>query len=172
MHYNVVPRYQLRRNLPHRVPLHFVFSFRQMPHQPADTVASPFKSTHRRLPDQPRRAADENPQHGKILLCHPERSVIFRARKITCSRRTPCFLQPVPQDRGILPVTSPRSARYNQNQPATRLAAACGQMTTIREQIATNVLTVTKFRDLLRTMRENRPNDDLEIVRKAYEFSQ
>jgi len=45
-------------------------------------------------------------------------------------------------------------------------------MTTLREQIATNVLTVTKFRELLRDMRENRPNDDLELVRKAYEFSQ
>jgi guanosine-3',5'-bis(diphosphate) 3'-pyrophosphohydrolase len=44
-------------------------------------------------------------------------------------------------------------------------------MTTLREQIATNVLTVTKFRDLLHRMRENRPNDDLELVRKAYEFS-
>ncbi len=45
-------------------------------------------------------------------------------------------------------------------------------MATLREQIATNVLTVTKFRDLLHQMRENRPNDDLELVRKAYEFSQ
>jgi GTP diphosphokinase / guanosine-3',5'-bis(diphosphate) 3'-diphosphatase len=45
-------------------------------------------------------------------------------------------------------------------------------MTTLREQIATNVLTVTKFRELLRHMRENRPNDDLELVRKAYEYSQ
>jgi guanosine-3',5'-bis(diphosphate) 3'-pyrophosphohydrolase len=45
-------------------------------------------------------------------------------------------------------------------------------MTTLREQIATNVLTVTRFRELLREMRENRPNDDLELVRKAYEFSQ
>ncbi len=45
-------------------------------------------------------------------------------------------------------------------------------MATLREQIATTALTVTKFRELLRTMRENRPNDDLEIVRKAYEFSQ
>ena len=45
-------------------------------------------------------------------------------------------------------------------------------MTTLREQIATNMLTVTKFRELLRDMRENRPNDDLELVRKAYEFSQ
>ncbi|MBV9623033.1 MAG: bifunctional (p)ppGpp synthetase/guanosine-3',5'-bis(diphosphate) 3'-pyrophosphohydrolase [Acidobacteria bacterium] len=45
-------------------------------------------------------------------------------------------------------------------------------MTTLREQIATNVLTVTKFRELLRRMREDRPGDDPELVRKAYEFSQ
>ncbi len=45
-------------------------------------------------------------------------------------------------------------------------------MGTFRQQIATNVLTVTKFRDLLQNMRENRPADDLEIVRKAYDFSQ
>jgi GTP diphosphokinase / guanosine-3',5'-bis(diphosphate) 3'-diphosphatase len=45
-------------------------------------------------------------------------------------------------------------------------------MATLREQIATNMLTVTKFRELLRTMRDNRANDDLELVRKAYEFSQ
>ncbi len=45
-------------------------------------------------------------------------------------------------------------------------------MATLREQIATTALTVTKFRELLRTMRANRPADNLEIVRKAYEFSQ
>ena len=45
-------------------------------------------------------------------------------------------------------------------------------MATLREQIATTALTVTKFRELLRTMRANRPDDDLELVRKAYEFSQ
>ncbi len=45
-------------------------------------------------------------------------------------------------------------------------------MATLRHQIATNVLTVTKFRELIRTMRANRPNDDLEIIRKAYEYSQ
>jgi GTP diphosphokinase / guanosine-3',5'-bis(diphosphate) 3'-diphosphatase len=45
-------------------------------------------------------------------------------------------------------------------------------MTTLREQIATTTLTVTKFRDLMKAMRENRPSDDLEIVKKAYEFSQ
>ena len=44
-------------------------------------------------------------------------------------------------------------------------------MATLREQIATTALTVTKFRELMKRMRSNRPNDDLEIVRKAYEFS-
>ena len=45
-------------------------------------------------------------------------------------------------------------------------------MATLREQIATNVLTVTRFRELMRKLRQNRPNDDLTIVKKAYEFSQ
>ena len=45
-------------------------------------------------------------------------------------------------------------------------------MATLREQFATNVLTVTKFRELSRHMRENRPTDDLSLVKKAYEFSQ
>jgi guanosine-3',5'-bis(diphosphate) 3'-pyrophosphohydrolase len=45
-------------------------------------------------------------------------------------------------------------------------------MGTLRQQIATNMLTVTKFRELVHTLRENRPADDLELVRKAYEFSQ
>ena len=45
-------------------------------------------------------------------------------------------------------------------------------MASLREQIATTALTVTKFRELLRTMRANRPGDDLELVRKAYEYSQ
>ena len=40
-------------------------------------------------------------------------------------------------------------------------------MATLREQIATTALTVTKFRELLRIMRANRPGDDLELVRKA-----
>ena len=44
-------------------------------------------------------------------------------------------------------------------------------MATFREQIATNVLTVTKFRDLLRKVRAYRPSDDLALVKKAYEFS-
>src|SRR5215813_5806248 len=45
-------------------------------------------------------------------------------------------------------------------------------MATLRQQIATNVLTVTRFRELMKRLEANRPNDDLDIVRKAYEFSQ
>src|SRR5437868_7354169 len=45
-------------------------------------------------------------------------------------------------------------------------------MATLREQIATTALTVTRFRELMRLMRENRPTDHLEIIRKAYEYSQ
>ncbi|HWZ82168.1 MAG TPA: bifunctional (p)ppGpp synthetase/guanosine-3',5'-bis(diphosphate) 3'-pyrophosphohydrolase [Terriglobales bacterium] len=45
-------------------------------------------------------------------------------------------------------------------------------MATLRQQIATNVLTVTHFRELMKKLRENRPNDDLELVKKAYDFSQ
>src|ERR1700677_3539516 len=45
-------------------------------------------------------------------------------------------------------------------------------MATLREQVATSVLTVTRFRELMRKLRENRPNDDLDLVKKAYEFSQ
>jgi len=45
-------------------------------------------------------------------------------------------------------------------------------MASLRQQIATNVLTVTKFRDLVKKVAAYRPNDDLEIIRKAYEFSQ
>jgi GTP pyrophosphokinase len=44
-------------------------------------------------------------------------------------------------------------------------------MATLRQQIATNVLTVTRFRDLLRKVRAYRPDDDLALIRKAYEFS-
>ncbi len=44
-------------------------------------------------------------------------------------------------------------------------------MATLRQQIATNVLTVTKFRDLMKTMQANRPLDDLELVKKAYDYS-
>ncbi|HEX6505309.1 MAG TPA: bifunctional (p)ppGpp synthetase/guanosine-3',5'-bis(diphosphate) 3'-pyrophosphohydrolase [Terriglobales bacterium] len=44
-------------------------------------------------------------------------------------------------------------------------------MGTLRQQIATNVLTVTRFRDLIKKLEAARPNDNLEIVRKAYEYS-
>src|SRR6184192_3204454 len=44
-------------------------------------------------------------------------------------------------------------------------------MATLRQLIATNVLTATKFRDLLNLVRENRPADDLDIIQRAYEFS-
>ncbi|MGA8066278.1 MAG: bifunctional (p)ppGpp synthetase/guanosine-3',5'-bis(diphosphate) 3'-pyrophosphohydrolase, partial [Terriglobales bacterium] len=45
-------------------------------------------------------------------------------------------------------------------------------MATLRQQVATSVLTVTRFRELMKKLRENRPNDDLNLVKKAYEFSQ
>ena len=45
-------------------------------------------------------------------------------------------------------------------------------MATLRQQIATNVLTVTRFRDLLRKVRSYRPAEDLSSIKKAYEFSQ
>src|SRR6202789_4749079 len=44
-------------------------------------------------------------------------------------------------------------------------------MASLRQQIATTALTLTKFRDLLRRIQENRPQDDLSIVKKAYEYS-
>src|SRR5580700_1781948 len=44
-------------------------------------------------------------------------------------------------------------------------------MATLREQIATTALHVTKYRELMRRVGQNRPNDDLELIRKAYEFS-
>ena len=44
-------------------------------------------------------------------------------------------------------------------------------MATLRQQIATNVLTATRFRDLLNLVRENRPGDDLDIIQRAYDFS-
>jgi GTP pyrophosphokinase len=44
-------------------------------------------------------------------------------------------------------------------------------MATFSQKFATNVLTVTRYRDLLAKIREYRANDDLAIVRKAYDFS-
>jgi GTP diphosphokinase / guanosine-3',5'-bis(diphosphate) 3'-diphosphatase len=44
-------------------------------------------------------------------------------------------------------------------------------MATLRQQIATTALTLTKFRELMKRMQENRPLDDLSIVKKAYDYS-
>ncbi len=44
-------------------------------------------------------------------------------------------------------------------------------MATFRQQIATNVLTITRYRDLLRKIRRYRPTDDLTLVKKAYRYS-
>ncbi len=44
-------------------------------------------------------------------------------------------------------------------------------MATLRQQIATNVLTATRYRDLLRKVRAYRPADDLTLIKKAYDFS-
>src|SRR5258708_34823236 len=42
-------------------------------------------------------------------------------------------------------------------------------MATLRQQIESNL---PRFHDLLKQISEARPNDGLEIIRKAYEFSQ
>ena len=42
---------------------------------------------------------------------------------------------------------------------------------TIRQAISTNLLTLTKFRDLLKKIKKNRPSEDLTVLRRAYRFS-
>src|SRR6202162_474953 len=44
-------------------------------------------------------------------------------------------------------------------------------MATLRQQIATTALPLTKFRELMKRIQENRPQDDLSIVKKAYDYS-
>jgi GTP diphosphokinase / guanosine-3',5'-bis(diphosphate) 3'-diphosphatase len=44
-------------------------------------------------------------------------------------------------------------------------------MASLRQQIATTALTLTKFRELMKRIQENRPLDDLTIVKKAYDYS-
>jgi GTP diphosphokinase / guanosine-3',5'-bis(diphosphate) 3'-diphosphatase len=44
-------------------------------------------------------------------------------------------------------------------------------MASLRQQIATTALSLTKYRDLMKRMQENRPHDDLTIVKKAYDYS-
>src|SRR5215467_6399189 len=45
-------------------------------------------------------------------------------------------------------------------------------MASLRQQIATTTLTLTKFRDLMKRMQENRPHDDLTIVKNRKEFGE
>jgi GTP diphosphokinase / guanosine-3',5'-bis(diphosphate) 3'-diphosphatase len=44
-------------------------------------------------------------------------------------------------------------------------------MATLRQQLATNNVTVKRYRDLLEIVRENRPTDDIKLVERAYELS-
>ena len=44
-------------------------------------------------------------------------------------------------------------------------------MASLRQQIATTALTLTKFRELMKRLQENRPQDDLSLVKKAYDYS-
>jgi len=44
-------------------------------------------------------------------------------------------------------------------------------MASLRQQIATTAHTFTKFRELMKQMQANRPQDDLSIVKKAYDYS-
>jgi GTP pyrophosphokinase len=44
-------------------------------------------------------------------------------------------------------------------------------MATLRQQIKTTALTLTKFRELMKRMQENRPQDDLSLVKTAYDYS-
>jgi GTP pyrophosphokinase len=44
-------------------------------------------------------------------------------------------------------------------------------METIRLQAATSVLTATKYRELMKRLRDTRPNDDLSVVERAYDFA-
>ena len=42
---------------------------------------------------------------------------------------------------------------------------------TFRQAFSTNLLTLTKFRDLLKKIKRNRPTEDLSLLRRAYQFS-
>ena len=44
-------------------------------------------------------------------------------------------------------------------------------MASLRQQIATTAPTLTKFRELMKRMQDNRPHDDLALVKKAYDYS-
>lgn len=44
-------------------------------------------------------------------------------------------------------------------------------MATLRQQFQTNVLKVTRFRDLMKQVRAYRPNDDLLVIERAYDYA-
>ena len=41
----------------------------------------------------------------------------------------------------------------------------------LRQAFSTNLLTLTRFRDLLKKIKQARPNEDLDLLRRAYQFS-
>ncbi|MBI4460866.1 MAG: bifunctional (p)ppGpp synthetase/guanosine-3',5'-bis(diphosphate) 3'-pyrophosphohydrolase [Acidobacteria bacterium] len=41
----------------------------------------------------------------------------------------------------------------------------------LRQAFSTNLLTLTRFRDLLKKIKQARPSEDLEVLRRAYQFS-
>src|SRR4029077_4893159 len=43
-------------------------------------------------------------------------------------------------------------------------------MATLREQIKTTAVTLTRFRELMKRMQENRPQDDLSLIKKADDY--
>ena len=43
--------------------------------------------------------------------------------------------------------------------------------TTFPQAFSTNLLTLTKFRDLLKKSKRSRPTEDLSLLRRAYQFS-
>src|SRR5258708_19924742 len=44
-------------------------------------------------------------------------------------------------------------------------------MASLRQQIGTNALKLDKVRELMKRIQETRPQDDLSIVKKAYDYS-
>src|SRR3989337_623537 len=41
----------------------------------------------------------------------------------------------------------------------------------VRQAVSTNLLTLTRFRDLLKKIQQQRPHEDLELLHRAYQFS-
>src|SRR3990172_379849 len=42
---------------------------------------------------------------------------------------------------------------------------------TFRQAFSTNLLTLTRFRDLLKKIKRHRPTEDVDLLRPAYQFS-